>query len=303
VAELERLRGEETFAYQQHSSDTQECLHQQQALVAELQAELELSKQQLAALSAAAAAAAVEKQEQEKQQKLQQDTLQSTPASPSIHNAGTDPSSSAQREEVLLQQLQQQLDATVAEKDAREKQLLGELRRKGDTAREMLLAKDEELRALKNKLKAAIDVATTTTAGSGSSGSGVGSVAEQSLPVVASARATTSSSSGGSYHQILEFSSEDDNINNNENNIDSSSSSSSNNHVNISKDRDNSSSSGGSGDRQSLDLLASIFTPEEIQSLEAAVQLVNHQQQQQQQQHDYYSHKHYLLHLLHSLAG
>ena len=52
------------------------------------------------------------------------------------------------------------LEASLEEKTVREKQLMGDLKKKGDTARQMLLAKDEELGVLRDRLRAAVEAAT-----------------------------------------------------------------------------------------------------------------------------------------------
>lgn len=52
------------------------------------------------------------------------------------------------------------LEAALEDKSAREKQLVADLKKKGDTARQMLLAKDEELGVLRDKLRGAVEAAT-----------------------------------------------------------------------------------------------------------------------------------------------
>lgn len=71
------------------------------------------------------------------------------------------------------------LEATLEEKSAREKQLLAELKKKGDAARQIITSKDEELSLLKEKLRAAVEVATTLSNAATAAGSHAGQVPTQ----------------------------------------------------------------------------------------------------------------------------
>lgn len=68
------------------------------------------------------------------------------------------------QETALAEHLRQQveaLEAAAIERDAREKQLVAEMKRKGDTARQIIASKDEELEAVRLKLRAAVEAAKT----------------------------------------------------------------------------------------------------------------------------------------------
>ena len=108
------------------------------------------------------------------------------------------------------------LEAQLDEKVSREKQLLGEIKKKGDAAREIILSKEEDIKNLREKLRAVVGAAASAASATSSnhssnggnsdgnsnvSGSGSGGGGANVSKHVHSAGVSTPA-----YHNILEFS-------------------------------------------------------------------------------------------------